>query len=377
MNFSEEADEITFDFPIIAEDTHEALHDEHARARADYNTWKRGFLEWLHYEGKKPARLEGYSPSVIKQTNYKTDQIMRWLWNKRGYTTELTPDDADDLMQEMGRYSEYGDANLLNFVKTIKRIFSYYNSEKGAEIDWECEYELDDGGVTNRDYFRKGEFHALYEAALNHGAVKHYNNCTPDERDELKAHLAQRFGKQKELIGPNDFDKANTFKIPSLVSVTLDCGLRPVEIKRATVGMVNLENESLDISKDESSKNEENWQCALSQNTVRALEVWLEERASYEKYSRTNALWLNEKGNPYSSKSLNYLLDQLIESAGIRPAGRDLSWYSIRHGVATLWADEEDIQHAQQQLRHKKVKTTRGYSHSSSDVRQSQAESKW
>lgn len=377
MNFDGESDDITFDFPIVAGDTDKALEEHHNRASQDYATWKRGFLEWLVTEGKKPARLEGYSPSVVRQTSYKTDQIMRWLWGQRGYTTELTPDDADALMQYLGRHSPYGDGNLLNFVKTIKRIFAYHNTEKGADHDWECEYELDDGGVTNRDYFRKDEFRPLYEASLNHGAVKNYRSCSIEERDKLKAALAQRFEIPKEQVGPETFDRANTFKIPSIVSVSLDMGLRPVEVERATVDWVNLDNATLDIPKEESSKNEENWQCSLSRNSVRALDQWLDERESYEKYEYSNALWLNKKKNPYTSKSLNYLLDQLIEEAGIKAAGRALSWYSIRHGVATVWADEENIQHAQQQLRHKKVETTRGYAHSSAEVRQGQADTKW
>lgn len=209
--------------PSSRRKTIEALEDQHARAQADYESWKRDLLEWLHFEGKDPDRLRGYSKETLRNSNYKIDQIMRWLWNNRDYTTELTPDGADQLMKELGRYSEYGAANLNNFGKTIKRIFGFYNDEKGKNIGWKCKIDLNEPSVTNRDYFKKREFRPLYEASLAHGTVQHYHSCTPDERARLKAYLAQRFEKPKKEISPDDFDPANSMKIhlssPSLSTV--------------------------------------------------------------------------------------------------------------------------------------------------------------
>ena len=377
MNLSEEPREYTPPFRLVARETADDLDNLHARAHADYETWKRGVIEWLHFEGKDPERLRGYSEETLRGTSYKIDQVMRWLWNERGYTTELTPDDADALMRELGRYTEYSDANLNNFVKAIKRLFNFYTHEKGKDYDWECKLNLTEPTVTNRDYFYKREFRSLYEAALEHGTVRHYHSCTPDERNELKAHLAQRFEMEKTEVSVEEFERANSFKIPSIVSVSLDCGLRPVEVGRAKTYWVNFEENSLDIPKEESSKNEDNWKCVLSEKSVRALEKWVDERASYEKYAGRDDLWLNKRGNPYGSNSLNYLLEGLTEKAGIEPAGRDLSWYSIRHGVATAWADEENIHDAREQLRHKNVETTIGYAHSGTENRHSSVNSKW
>lgn len=377
FDYDPEEDDPEFGFPIVAGDTEKALDELHGRAEEDYPAWKRDFLNWLYHEGKKPDKAEGFAQGTIRKTSYHTGQIMRWLWDQRGYTIQLTPEDADDLMRELGRYSSFADSNLNNIVKTIKRIFSYYNHEKGSEIEWSCNYKISEPDVTNRDYFKKDEFRALYEASLNHGAVKHYNNCTIKERSQLKSQLAQRFEKAKSEIGPHDFERANSFKVPSMVATSLDMGLRPIEVSRATTNWVNLDDGVIEIPATESTKNEDNWECVLSQNAIRALDRWLGERSSLEKYENTNALWLNKKGNRYRSKSLNYLLDDLIEEAGIEPAGRDLTWYSIRHGAATLWARDEDIQDAQQQLRHVKVETTIGYAHSDPDDRRDGANSKY
>jgi integrase len=377
MNFTEVTRTVEFNFPLVSEETLDALDDQHARARVDYKGWKRAFLEWLHFEGKDPERLRGYADTTVRKTSYNTDQIMRWLWNRRGYTTEFSTDDADELMREMGRYSSYSDAHLNSFVKTIKRIFSYYNTEKGEEIEWDCQLHLHEPKVTNRDYFKRDEFCPLYEASLEHGAVRNYHSCTPEERAKVKGHLAQRFEKPKGQIGPSDFERANTFKTPSIVATSLDCGLRPVEVGRARVDWVNFDDRTLDIPKEQSSKNKDNWKCVLSERSIRSLNNWIDERSRYNKYGGREELWLNRVGNPLDSKALNYLLNQLIESAGIRPAGRDLSWYSIRHGVATLWADEEDIHHAREQLRHRSIETTLGYAHSDASRRHNTVNSKW
>lgn len=377
MNFTEEARDYSPPFALLAEETKEELEELHARAQTDYETWKRNLIEWLHYEGKDPERLRGYAEETLRGTNYKIDQVMRWLWNERGYTTELSPDDADKLMRELGRYTEYSDANLNNFVKAIKRLFSFYNHDKGKDVEWECKINLTEPNVTNRDYFYKREFLSLYEAALEYGTVKHYHSCTPNERDELKGTLAQRFGITIDEISPEDFERANSFKIPSIISVSLDCGLRPVEVGRAKTYWVNFEEGTLDIPKGESSKNEDNWKCVLSEKSVRALEKWCDERENYDKYEGRNELWLNKRGNVYGSDSLNYILNDLIENAGIEPAGRDLSYYSIRHGTATVWADEESIHDAREQLRHKNVETTIGYAHSGAKNRQNVVNSKW
>lgn len=377
MSFAAEPGPVEFGFRTVAKETVEDLAEHHVRARVDYERWKQDFLEWLHYEGKDPERLRGYAESTVRMTSYKTDRVMRWLWNERGYTTELTPEDADALMRELGRYTASGDANLLNYVKTIKRIFAYYNYEKGKNYEWDCKLKLHEPEITNRDYFKKEEFRPLYEAALEYGTVKHYHSCSVGERDRVKAHLAQRFEMPKDEVGEAEFDRANSFKIPSLVSVSLDCGLRPVEVKRAKVSWVNLDDATLDIPREDSSKNENNWKCVLSSNSMRALELWLEERASYEKYDGSDALWLNKRGKPYRSSSLNPILRSLIEAGGIRPAGRDLSWYSIRHGVATVWADDESIHDAREQLRHKKYETTLRYVHAGTETRHGTVNSKW
>lgn len=107
---------------------------------------------------------------------------------------------------------------------------------------------------------------------------------TADERNRLKILLAQRLSKPKSEIGPEGFEQANSWKFPSMFAVTLDTGLRPIEVERAKVSWVNLDDQELAIAKDESIKSPDPWECALSTRTCDALLNWLKERETYEQY---------------------------------------------------------------------------------------------
>jgi len=203
----------------------------------------------------------------------------------------------------------------------------------------------------------------LYEQALNRYSVKsyHHKNLSSEEREEIKATLAQRFGKPKSEIGPEDFKRANSWKIPSMIAVTSDVGLRPIEVSRAKVSWLNLDQDMMAIPKEEATKNDSHWVCELSSRTVNALEHWLDERESYEMYDGRDELWLTRMANPYNARSLNPLLNKLLDESSIETDQRNLSWYSFRHGVASAWAEERGLYQARNQLRHKDIETTLRY----------------
>jgi len=106
---------------------------------------------------------------------------------------------------------------------------------------------------------------------------------------------------------------------------------------------------------------------SLTETTTEYLARWLEERELYDKYDDTNALWLTRHGNPYRSKSLNLLLDNLREIAEIE---RDLTWYALRHSTGTYVTQERGLAATQAQLRHKRKQTTMRYDQAPPEDRQ-------
>jgi integrase len=328
----------------------------------DYRSHRTQLIRWLDQLGKNPEQAEGYARETVQQRAYRLDQFYRYVWSELedGYTTRITAEHADEYMRHLA-VQDHSLSYKTSMQKAVKTLFKFQNFQNQSDLEWEPDIKFNDDSASHnpRDFLTDQERRKIREASLEHGSVPHYTSVTPEERDRWKAYLAQRFGKPKAEIGLDDWERANSFKFPSLVNTSLDAGLRPVEVGRAKVSWVDLENHVLRIPKEESSKNTGNWVVSLRQQTSRILGKWLEERGQREKYKDSDQLWLTRHGNPYGSRSLNRLLDRLLETAEIE---RDnITWYSIRHSTATFMAREEGLAAAQSQLRHKSIETTMRY----------------
>jgi len=333
------------------------------RQLLDYRTHREKLLKWCLNLGKDPEKAEGYAHETVRTRSYRIDRFYRWHWkNNNGYTLEVTTEDADEYLKYLA-YQDHSTTFKASYQKALKMLFKYQNWQHGHDIDWEpvVNFNQNNGASQPRDFLTRDERRKLREASLEHGSVPHYTSLTPEERDKWKAYLAQRFGKPKNQVGMDDWERANSWKEPSIVWTSMDAGLRPIEVGRAKTGWVDIENQLLRIPREDSSKNTENWTVSLLDRTANILEQWLEERRQYDKYDDTDRLWLTRQNNQYSTQSLNYLLDRLCDTADLNQDDRSITWYSIRHSVGTYMAREEGLAAAQAQLRHKSEKTTMKY----------------
>jgi len=352
--------------PIISMETQQELSEKQL---LDFRSHKRDILRWLATFGKNPDKGEGYSDTTIEQLTYQLGSFYRWVWEQGGqYTTKVTPDHADAYMKEIA-YGDTTNGHKSTVMKCLKRLFKYRRHELGENTEWDPDFSFSEPHSKPQDYLTADERQAIREAALEYGSVPAYNSLSPEERDEWKAHLAQRFDKPKSEVGPTDFERANGWKFASLTWASLDTGFRPIEVKRARVPWVDVDNKTIRIPREDSSKNDENWTVAISDRTAEALKRWLHERENYERYSDTDALWLTREGNPYGRQALRRLLHRLCEIADISVENRQMSWYTIRHSVGTYMAREEDLAAAASQLRHKNPETTMKYDQAPVDDR--------
>ncbi|MBX0295440.1 tyrosine-type recombinase/integrase [Haloarcula nitratireducens] len=344
------------------------LVPEPARARLDerqqmtYREHRRDLIEWLLVFGKHPEKADGYAQRTVLNTAQRLDLFYRWVWDEReSFTTDIDHGDADAYMRHLARKDE-GDYSRNNTQSAIKRLFKWKAHERGGET-WEPSITFTEPSASTepRDFLVKEERRQTREAALEYGSIPGYSGLTSTEREKWKSYLAQRFSKPKAEVTPEDWEKANSWKFPSLVWASLDAGLRPVEVERATVSWVDAENALLRIPKEESSKNVGNWTVSIREETANALNAWLTERERYEVYEGRDELWLTREGNPYGTSALRHVLKRLFEIAGIDAQNRKISWYMIRHSVGTYMTREEGLAAAQAQLRHKSETTTMRY----------------
>jgi hypothetical protein len=195
------------------------------------------------------------------------DQFYRWVWDQQGgYTANVQAEHADRWLRYLAG-EDYSSAHKTNCQKSVQMLLKWRQHEHGVEA-WEPSIRFSESSSSQpRDYLTRRERELVRNAALEYGSVPSYSNLAPAERDRWKAYLAQRFGKSKEEVEPIDWERANGWKIPSLVWTSLDAGLRPIEIERAIVSWVDTENEVLRIPKQESAKSKDNWIVSLQTQT--------------------------------------------------------------------------------------------------------------
>lgn len=270
------------DLPIVTEVVEEILNP---RQLLDYEDERTACLEWLLSLGKNPEKGEGYAHGTVKPRSYRMDQFYRWVWEyEGGYTTNVTPSHADDWTRYLAQ-ADYSSTHKTNCQKALQMLFKWRHREHGVD-QWDPSIRFsEDSSSQPRDYLTRQEREQVRNAALEYGAVPSYSNLDPDEREEWKAHLAQRFEKPKNSVTPDDWGRANGWKLPSLVWSSLDAGLRPVEVSRAVTGWVDVENSALRIPKEDSAKSKENWVVGLRDRTAKMLERWIDERDLYSPVS--------------------------------------------------------------------------------------------
>jgi len=352
---------------VLPEPAQQRLNE---RQLLDYRAHRERLIKWMLHRGKDHDRVEGYAQTTVESRARHIDQFYRWVWDEYGgYTTGITHNHGHAYVDELA-YRDCSGTHKANQLKTLKMYYRWREHEFGGE-PWTTDVTFSTHQHDNpRDYLTQSERRGVREAALEYGTVPHYCSLDPDERQQWKAHLARRFKKPMDEVGSDDFERANGHKIPSLVCVSLDAGLRPIEVERARTSWVDIENEVLRIPADDSAKNRNNWIVGLQSRTTAILEQWLHERQLYEKYEDTDHLWLTRENNPYQSTALKHILQRCCDEAGIETEDRQLTWYAIRHSTGTYMAREEDLGAARAQLRHRSIQTTMKYDQAPVEDRQ-------
>lgn len=332
------------------------------RQLIDYRTEREACLEWLLTFGKDPGKAEGYATATVANRAYRMDQFYRWVWEQEdGYTSVLTHEHADEYLRHLAR-QEKSNSHKNTCRKAVMMLYKWRHHQRGAD-KWEPEltFSRRNQSTTPRDYLTREERTKIRDAALEYGSVPNFDGLTGEKRDRWKAYLAQRFEKPKSEISREDWERANSWKIPSLVWTSLDTGLRPIEVERAKTTWIDTENSVLRIPKEDAAKNNEHWIVGVQDQTTKMLDRWLDQRGTFGKYDDTDALWLTRQANPYQSAALRTVLHRLCEIAEIPTENRMMSWYTIRHSVGTYMTREEDLAAAQAQLRHRSPESTMKY----------------
>ena len=75
-----------------------------------------------------------------------------------------------------------------------------------------------------------------------------------------------------------------------------------MEVERAKMSWVDVDNQVLRIPKEESNKSAENWVVGVTERTAKALDRWLDEREMYENRERRNSVSFDQNGGSAASR---------------------------------------------------------------------------
>jgi len=330
-------------------------------------------IEFLRQKGKNPKRNRGFAESNIRPIARRIHQAHQYCWTEEIVFVELSPCHADEFVDALNDDevvnkwgNEYSEGSKRKFTEALESYFDYLGEEWKPEINFS-----NTESSIGSDPFILREREQLLKAASEYKSPPTYKNVSPEERDRWNAHLAQYLGIPKEDVGPADWEELQqNWKFPSLISTALDCAWRAEMVGRLETHLVNLQTAQINIPPEYAVKNDKEWTSELSKRSTLLLKRWFEQRANKPKYDDVDHIWLNRKGNPYNSKTLNTLLDNLMEEAGIEANGRKLTWHSIRHSTGMyVYNQEKDLELTAEILRNASLEATRRYAHPTPEVK--------
>lgn len=336
---------------------------------ADVDEFLNDFFEWLRDCGQNPQRTKSMAPSGAANYHARIDQLYRFvlefddLQTERRLTTEQANDliwrlDDDEILTQSG--TTYSQTSKRKFSNALQKYFDWLHHEDIIAERWEPNVVFTDGEHESADSLSFKERYTIRETALEYSSLPAYYETSPAERERINAVVAQRLGKPKEAVTKRDWKEADTSaKVGSLVAVTLETGMIPIEIKNASVDWYNPRKQVIVIPKEYAAKNRPTTELPLTDDTADVLSEWMRERRHLSAYDDTQKIWLNQSENPYTSGNLCYLVRQLCQEAGIHIEDRKIVWYSLRHNLGHTFEEVADISATKDQLRHQYLETTK------------------
>jgi integrase len=324
-------------------------------------------IDYLRQQGKNPKRNRGYSESNIRPIARRIHQVHEYAWERGSASIALSSEAADEFVNDLNQDNlqksddnPYAEGSKRKFQQALEAYFRFRNDNWNPAIRF-----AEEEASFASEPFTLDERERLLNAAFEYRSPPSYSNVSPEERERWNRHLAQTIGKPKQTIGPADWDKLqNCWKIPCLISTALDCGWRAAMVGRLKTSLVNLDEGRIRIPPEVAVKNDEHWDAELSSRSSKMIRRWLKQRSNRTKYDDSDHLWLNRKGNPYNSSTLNDLLSNLIDEADIDTKGRRLTWHSIRHSTGMYVYDQhKDLGLVAEILRHSSLEAARKYAH--------------
>ena len=166
-----------------------------------------------------------------------------------------------------------------------------------------------------------------------------------------------------------DEDNDNCLRDFAIITIFLNCGIRLSELIKINIKDINFNDYKLNVI----GKGNKERTIYLNNSCISAINNYIQNERPKEsiKYSSKDALFLSQRRERISNRTVQYIIKKELQKAGLDT--KKYSVHKLRHTAATLMYHygNTDIRALQELLGHKSISTTEIYTHvENSQVRQ-------
>lgn len=165
---------------------------------------------------------------------------------------------------------------------------------------------------------------------------------------------------KKLLEAVNDMDDRNKERDYAIITLFLNCGMRLSELVGINIKDINFNDQKLNVI----GKGNKERTIYLNSACMNAVNKYLAVRPHDNvKYDSKDALFLSERRERISNRTVQYIVKQELKRAGLNT--NKYSVHKLRHTAATLMYKygNVDIRALQELLGHESISTTEIYTH--------------
>lgn len=235
------------------------------------------------------------------------------------------------------------------------------------KVDLNLLYEY--ANFLNRDLGNKPRTRARKISALKsyfkylHSKVKLIDENPTIDLDTIKIEkqLPKHFTLDDSINLLDSVDERNYERDFCILTLFLNCGMRLAEL--VNINITDIQNDKLVVI----GKGNKERTIYLNQACLDALDAYMSVRNKMSpEYKDKNALFLSERNNRISRRTVQYTVEKYVKKLGMDP--HKYTTHKLRHTAATLMHQSGvDIRILQEILGHKQLSTTEIYTHVNND----------
>ena len=184
---------------------------------------------------------------------------------------------------------------------------------------------------------------------------------TPKKDKRMPKYLSLDESKKLLAVSSNEEDNRNAIRDYAIITIFLNCGIRLSELVGINLKDITFSESKLNVI----GKGNKERTIYLNKACMNAINDYIQNARPKEgiQYNSKNALFLSERRERISSRTVQYVVKKELQKAGL-----DTTKYSVhklRHTAATLMYQygKTDIRALQELLGHESISTTEIYTH--------------